>query len=215
VGVLSQRLRLQPRSVDPFALLLQQSASGSIPGGGVVPNAREQYLQAMASLTELTRTQAERLGGRLARQGELQSAQVNRFAEDLVRRTQKNREAMSRVVQREVRRQLGIVGIATRDEVARLHQRIRALEQAVERLELQSARPRSRSGTRAAPGRGGAAGKEKVSPASAGAKAATRASGATTRATAKRSTTTRASGSSTSSSASSGPTGGGDAGDAS
>jgi polyhydroxyalkanoate synthesis regulator phasin len=174
-----------------------------------VPNAREQYLQAMASLTERTKTQAERLGGRLARQGELQSGQVSRFAEDLVRRTQKNREAMSRVVQREVRRQLGIMGIATRDEVARLHQRIRALEQAVERLESQSARARSRSGTRAAPGRGGAAGKEKVSPASAGARAATRASGAT-RATAKRSTTTRASGTSTSSSASSGPASGDD-----
>jgi polyhydroxyalkanoate synthesis regulator phasin len=201
VGVLPQRLRLQPRSVDRFALLLQQSASVSIPGGGVVPNAREQYLQAMASLTELTKTQAERLGGRLARQGELQSAQVSRFAEDLVRRSQKNREAMSRVVQREVRRQLGLVGIATRDEVARLHQRIRALEQAVERLESRSARARSRSGTGAASGRG-AAGKEKVSPASAGAKAATRA-------TAKRSTTTRASGTSTSSSASSGPTSGG------
>jgi polyhydroxyalkanoate synthesis regulator phasin len=208
VGVLPQRLRLQPRSVDRFALLLQQSASVSIPGGGVVPNAREQYLQAMASLTELTKTQAERLGGRLARQGELQSAQVNRFAEDLVRRTQKNREAMSRVVQREVRRQLGLVGIATRDEVARLHQRIRALEQAVERLESKSARARSRSGTGAASGRGGAAGKEKVSPASAGAKAATRA-------TAKRSTTTRASGTSTSSSASSGPTSSGGVGDTS
>jgi polyhydroxyalkanoate synthesis regulator phasin len=133
-----------------------------------VPNAREQYLQAMASLTELTRTQAERLGGRLARQGELQSAQVGRFAEDLVRRTQKNREAMSRVVQREVRRQLGIVGIATRDEVNRLHQRVRALEQALERVESRSARPRSPSTSRSPTGRGGAAGKEKVSPASAG-----------------------------------------------
>jgi polyhydroxyalkanoate synthesis regulator phasin len=206
VGVLPQRLRPRPRSVDRFALLLQQSASVSIPGGGVVPNAREQYLQAMASLTELTRTQAERLGGRLARQGELQSAQVSRFAEDLVRRTQKNREAMSRVVQREVRRQLRMVGIATRDEVARLHQRVRALEQALERGESRSARPRSRSTPRSSTGRGGAAGKEKVSPASAGTKAATRASAATGRSTARRSTTTRTSGTSTRSSASSGPT---------
>jgi polyhydroxyalkanoate synthesis regulator phasin len=166
-----------------------------------VPNAREQYLQAMASLTELTRTQAERLASRLARQGELQSVQVSRFAEDLVRRTQKNREAMSRVVQREVRRQLGIVGIATRDEVARLHQRVRALEQALERAESKGARPRTTS--RSSSGRGGAAGREKVSPASAGTTAATRASGA---ATAKRSTATRASGTSTRSSASSGPT---------
>jgi polyhydroxyalkanoate synthesis regulator phasin len=102
-------------------------------GGGEVASAREQYLQAMASLTEMTRSSAERLASRLAKQGELQSGQVGRFAEDLVRRTQRNREIMSRLVQREVKRQLSVLGIATRDEVSRLHQRVRALEQAVEK----------------------------------------------------------------------------------
>ena len=94
---------------------------------------REQYIQALASLSDLTRTQAERVAGLLAKQGEVQSAQVGRVAEDLMRRTQKNREIMTRLVQREVKRQLGVLGMATRDEVARLQQRVRALEQAVER----------------------------------------------------------------------------------
>ena len=94
---------------------------------------REQYLQALASLSDLTRTQAERVAGLLAKQGEVQSAQVGRVAEDLLRRTQKNREIMSRLVQREVKRQLGVLGMATRDEVARLQQRVRALEQELER----------------------------------------------------------------------------------
>jgi polyhydroxyalkanoate synthesis regulator phasin len=98
-----------------------------------VANGREQYLQALASLSELTRTRAERVAGLLAKQGEVQSAQVNRVAEDLMRRTQKNREVLSRLVQREVKRQLGLFGMATRDEVARLQQRVRALEQAAER----------------------------------------------------------------------------------
>jgi polyhydroxyalkanoate synthesis regulator phasin len=102
-------------------------------GGDEVASAREQYLQAMASFTEMTRTRAERLASLLVKQGELQSGQVGRFAEDLVRRTQRNRETMSRLVQREVKRQLSGLGIATRDEVARLQQRVRALEQAVER----------------------------------------------------------------------------------
>ena len=108
-----------------------------------MPNAREQYLQALSSLTEMTRSRAERLGSVLAKQGELQSAQVGRFAEQLVRRTQKNRETMSRLVQREVKRQLGTLGIATRDEVARLQQRVRALEQAVERPARTSSRSRT------------------------------------------------------------------------
>ena len=94
---------------------------------------REQYLQALASFSDLTRAQAERVAGLLAKQGEVQSAQVGRVAEDLMRRTQKNREIMSRLVQREVKRQLGVLGMATRDEVARLQQRVRALEQEVER----------------------------------------------------------------------------------
>jgi polyhydroxyalkanoate synthesis regulator phasin len=98
-----------------------------------VPNGREQYLQALASLSDLTRAQAERVAGLLAKQGEVQSAQVGRVAEDLMRRTQKNREIMSRLVQREVKRQLGLLGMATRDEVARLQQRVRALEQELER----------------------------------------------------------------------------------
>jgi polyhydroxyalkanoate synthesis regulator phasin len=83
----------------------------------------------LASLSDLTRAQAERVAALLAKQGEVQSAQVGRVAEDLMRRTQKNREIMSRLVQREVKRQLGVLGMATRDEVARLQQRVRALEQ--------------------------------------------------------------------------------------
>ena len=98
-----------------------------------MPSGREQYLQALASLSDLTRAQAERVAGLLAKQGEVQSAQVGRVTEDLMRRTQKNREIMSRLVQREVKRQLGLLGMATRDEVARLQQRVRALEQELER----------------------------------------------------------------------------------
>jgi polyhydroxyalkanoate synthesis regulator phasin len=123
-------------------------------GGGQVASGRQQYLQALASLTEMTRTQAERVAARLAKQGELQSGQVSRAAEDLLRRTQKNRETVSRLVQREVKRQLGMLGIATRDEVARLQQRVRALEQELARVDAAKAAAASRSRTGSA-GRGG------------------------------------------------------------
>jgi polyhydroxyalkanoate synthesis regulator phasin len=114
-----------------------------------VANGREQYLQALASLSDLTRAQAERVAGLLAKQGEVQSAQVGRVAEDLMRRTQKNREILTRLVQREVKRQLGVLGMATRDEVARLQQRVRALEQSVERASQTPSRsPRTATTTR-------------------------------------------------------------------
>ena len=117
-------------------------------------SAREQYLQAMASLTEITRSNAERLASRLAKQGELQTGQVGRFAEDLVRRTQRNREILSRLVQREVKRQLSVLGIATRDEVSRLHQRVRALEQEVEKQAAASSPRTAAASGRAASSRG-------------------------------------------------------------
>src|SRR5215207_3811227 len=120
-------------------------------GGGEVASGREQYLQALASLSDLTRAQAERAAALLAKQGEVQSAQVGRVAEDLLRRTQKNREIMSRLVQREVKRQLGVLGMATRDEVARLQQRVRALEQEVERAsQTPAASPRPAASARPA-----------------------------------------------------------------
>ncbi len=127
-------------------------------------NAREQYLQALASLSEMTRTQAERLTGLLAKQGELQSGQVGRAAEELMRRVAKNREAVSRLVQREVKRQIGSLGIATRDEVARLQQRVRALEQTVERssqkpAEKPAPKPRAKPKAAGPSSEDGAAGK--------------------------------------------------------
>jgi polyhydroxyalkanoate synthesis regulator phasin len=132
-----------------------------------VASGREQYLQALASLSDLTRTQAERVAGLLAKQGEVQSAQVGRVAEDLLRRTQKNREIMSRLVQREVKRQLGVLGMATRDEVSRLQQRVRALEQELERSSRAAparAASAARSSTRAKPATAKPATRAKAKP---------------------------------------------------
>ena len=140
---------------------------------------REQYLQALASLSDLTRTQAERVAGLLAKQGEVQSAQVGRVAEDLLRRTQKNREIMSRLVQREVKRQLGVLGMATRDEVARLQQRVRALEQELERSSRPAPASASDPGPAAAASPSRAASTPTSSTTSSAAKPATRAKAAT------------------------------------
>jgi polyhydroxyalkanoate synthesis regulator phasin len=160
-----------------------------------VASGREQYLQALASLSDLTRAQAERVAGLLAKQGEVQSAQVGRVAEDLMRRTQKNREILTRLVQREVKRQLGVLGMATRDEVARLQQRVRALEQSVERAgQTPPPSPKPAAATTAKP----AAATTAKPAAATRAKAASAGSGA-----ARPSTRTRTAGASSTSTASS------------
>ena len=145
---------------------------------------REQYLQALASLSDLTRTQAERVAALLAKQGEVQSAQVGRVAEDLMRRTQKNRETMSRLVQREVKRQLGVLGMATRDEVARLQQRVRALEQEVERASKAAAAKATTASTGTTRSRTSRSTATPAKPGTAKPSTRTRTAGASTRSTA-------------------------------
>jgi polyhydroxyalkanoate synthesis regulator phasin len=138
-----------------------------------VTTGSEQYEQALTSLWEMTRiqtgraavflakqgeVQAEQVGrvaGRLAKQAEVQAEQgevragwVSRIVRDLVRRTRGNREMVSRLIEPPVKWQLAALGLATRDEVARLQQRVHALEQAAER----SSRPAS-ARTRAASSR--------------------------------------------------------------
>jgi polyhydroxyalkanoate synthesis regulator phasin len=162
-----------------------------------VPSAREQYLQALASLSDLTRTQAERVASLLAKQGEVQSAQVNRVTEDLMRRTQKNREILTRLVQREVKRQLGVLGMASRDEVARLQQRVRALEQEVERsAKSSSARPSAASATQSSPAAATPAARTRASSSGSAAKPATRAKAGSSGTTSKSSTRSRSASSS-------------------
>ncbi|MET0478323.1 MAG: hypothetical protein ABW222_10250 [Actinomycetota bacterium] len=158
----------------------------------------------MASLSDLTRTQAERVAALLAKQGEVQSAQVGRVAEDLMRRTQKNRETMSRLVQREVKRQLGVLGMATRDEVARLQQRVRALEQEVERASKAAAAKATTGTTRSRASRSTAT---PAKPGTAKPSTRTRTAGASTRSTATSPTTRRkkSTGSGDSESTSAGP----------
>lgn len=154
-------------------------------------NGREQYLQALASLSDLTRTQAERVAALLAKQGEVQSAQVGRVAEDLMRRTQKNRETMSRLVQREVKRQLGVLGMATRDEVARLQQRVRALEQEVERASKAAAAKATTASTGTTRSRASRSTATSAKTGTAKPSTRTRTAGASTRSTATSPTTGR------------------------
>lgn len=57
--------------------------------------------------------------------------QVTKTAHELMEWSNKNRERVREIVQREVRSQLKSFGVATRDEVEALKKRVRELERAV------------------------------------------------------------------------------------
>ena len=69
--------------------------------------------------------------------------QINRVAQDLLDWSQRSREWIAEIVQREVKRQLSSAGIATRDDLDALRKRVRGLERSSGTPKSSSTRSRS------------------------------------------------------------------------
>lgn len=91
-------------------------------------DALKSYLALAGSVTDLTRQRALDAAKALVASGEAAAEQVTSLAEDLLAQTRQNREAVVAMVNLEVDRALGRVGLASADEVSALTERIRALE---------------------------------------------------------------------------------------
>src|SRR5262245_17103634 len=86
------------------------------------------YLEVALGLTEASRKKAGKVAKRLVGKGGATAAQVQALAEDLVATGLANRESLTRLVRYELDRALGVVGLATADEVADLTARVKDLE---------------------------------------------------------------------------------------
>jgi polyhydroxyalkanoate synthesis regulator phasin len=81
-----------------------------------------------AGMGALSSKRAEELAKGLVKRGEAGKEQVTRIARDLAEWSQKNRVRWGRVVQREVKKQMGQLGLATKSEIEALRKRVRSLE---------------------------------------------------------------------------------------
>ncbi len=86
------------------------------------------YLEVALGLTEASRKKAQKIAGDLVGRGGATAAQLQGLAEDMMSVGMANREALTKIVRFEVDRALGVVGLATADEVAELTGRVRDLE---------------------------------------------------------------------------------------
>jgi polyhydroxyalkanoate synthesis regulator phasin len=82
------------------------------------------YLDAGADFVALTRSQARARAKELVAQGQLAQEQVQGFVDDLVDESRRRTDEMLEVVRREIQRQVKALGIATKDDLARLETRI-------------------------------------------------------------------------------------------
>jgi polyhydroxyalkanoate synthesis regulator phasin len=87
-------------------------------------DALKRYTQALSGLADVSRQRAEQIANALAKQGLVSTDQVRSIAQELARRGEENRERLLAVIRRELPR----LGVASRNEVERLKQRVQALE---------------------------------------------------------------------------------------
>src|SRR2546430_11334919 len=86
------------------------------------------YLEMALGLTEASRKKATKAVKRALGKGGATAEQLQEMAEELLKTSAANREAMTKLVRYELDRALGRVGLATAEEVSELTARVRQLE---------------------------------------------------------------------------------------
>jgi polyhydroxyalkanoate synthesis regulator phasin len=104
------------------------------------------YLEMALGLTETPRKKAQKVAGDLVNRSGATAAQLQGLVEDLMTAGVANREALTNIVRYEVDRALGVVGLATAEEVSDLTNRVRELERQLRDAEARAAAAESGQG---------------------------------------------------------------------
>jgi polyhydroxyalkanoate synthesis regulator phasin len=82
------------------------------------------YINAGAEFVALTRAQARARAKELVAQGQLAQSQVQGFVDDLVDESRRRTDSMMDLVRTEIGRQVKTLGIATKDDLAKLEAKL-------------------------------------------------------------------------------------------
>jgi polyhydroxyalkanoate synthesis regulator phasin len=82
----------------------------------------------MAERKKGSEGRAQRLVSDLAKRGETRAKDIQKAAKGIAERSARSRHELANLIQKEIRRQIRSLGLATRDDVERLQRRIRDLE---------------------------------------------------------------------------------------
>jgi polyhydroxyalkanoate synthesis regulator phasin len=82
------------------------------------------YLDAGAEFVAMTRAQARKRAKELVGTGQLAQEQVQTFVDDLVDESKRRTDVMMDVLRKEIQRQVKTLGIATKEDLARLETRL-------------------------------------------------------------------------------------------
>jgi len=86
----------------------------------------KQLLEVGMNVTELGRAQARQIVADLVAQGQVAQDRATAAVDEVLEMSRRRREELREFVQAEIRRQVGALGIATKDDLARLERKIAA-----------------------------------------------------------------------------------------
>jgi polyhydroxyalkanoate synthesis regulator phasin len=84
----------------------------------------KQVMQLGMQFTELRRSQARKIASDLVAQGQLARDQLSTTVDEIVEMSRRRTDELRSVVQSEVGRQLGALGLATKEDLARLERKL-------------------------------------------------------------------------------------------
>lgn len=148
------------------------------------------YLDAGVEFVAMTRAQARKRAKELVGTGQLAQEQVQQFVDDLVEESRRRTDVMMDVVRKEIQRQMKTLGIATKEDLARLETRM--AKQAGTSAQAAAKKAAKKSATAKAKPAEKARNKSKAQPNGSRKKAASKAAKRSTKKTAKSSGAKRA-----------------------
>ncbi len=92
----------------------------------------KRYLEIGASVLGMTRERAESIVRDLVASGEVAKGQANKAADWLVERGRAGTDELAEIVRREIRQQVAALGLATKEDLARLEAQVEELRAAPE-----------------------------------------------------------------------------------
>ena len=84
----------------------------------------KQLIETGMSFTEMRRSQARKFVAELVAQGQLAQDRAAATVDEMLEVSRRRREDLRVLVQSEIQRQVGLLGIATRDDLARLERKL-------------------------------------------------------------------------------------------
>lgn len=93
----------------------------------------KQLLEVGMNVTELGRAQARQIVADLVAQGQVAQDRATAAVDEVIEMSRRRREELREFVQAEIKRQVGALGIATKDDLARLERKIAAAPKATAR----------------------------------------------------------------------------------